>query len=458
LGVKRQERECRELCRRLGLTVAAVFVDDDRSAFSGKPRPGYLAMLERLELGDFGVIVAWHPDRLQRSPVELESFIDLLDRTRTTVVTVQGGDYDLSTASGRMTARVVGAVARHESEHKSERLRAKMRELVEAGKMTGGSGHRAYGYDAYEAGSHELVVREDEAEVVRELVDRYLAGESLAGLCRDLNRRGVPTAMGGRWKFPTLRGLLVSSRIAGLREHDGKLVPAPWPAIIDADQHHRVLARVRANAHAGRRAARRFLLTGIARCGREGCGAPLVGRTIMGSRTKRFEPRYVCARERGGCSGISVLAVPVEERTEEVIFEAMESPELRRRLTHNGHQPSDLHDELESIERRMAELARDWADGQITHGEWQVARKRLNDRQAEIRTQIGRRDDEEAQDGVLARWADGERSLRDDWPMLSIDQKRAIAARVLGRVVIAPFDSHAPRRFDSRRVVIERRI
>lgn len=29
-----------------------------------------------------------------------------------------------------MTARVVGAVARHESEHKSERLRAKMLELV----------------------------------------------------------------------------------------------------------------------------------------------------------------------------------------------------------------------------------------------------------------------------------------------------------------------------------------
>ncbi len=118
--------------------MVAVFVDDDRSALSGKPRPGYLALLERLELSDFQAIVAWHPDRLHRSPLELELFIDLLERTRATVVTVQGGDYVLSTASGRMTARVVGAVARHESEHKSERLRAKMRELVGAGRMTGG--------------------------------------------------------------------------------------------------------------------------------------------------------------------------------------------------------------------------------------------------------------------------------------------------------------------------------
>ena len=98
LGVKRQERECRELCRLLGLIVVAVFVDDDRSAFSGKPRPEYIAMLERLELGDFGAIVAWHPDRLHRSPVELESFIDLLERCQATVLTVQGGDYDLATA------------------------------------------------------------------------------------------------------------------------------------------------------------------------------------------------------------------------------------------------------------------------------------------------------------------------------------------------------------------------
>jgi DNA invertase Pin-like site-specific DNA recombinase len=99
LGVRRQERECRELCKQRGWQVAAVHVDDDRSAFSGKPRPGYEHMLQRLERGQVRGLVAWHPDRLHRSPVELERFITVVEAIGAGVATVQGGEYDLSTAS-----------------------------------------------------------------------------------------------------------------------------------------------------------------------------------------------------------------------------------------------------------------------------------------------------------------------------------------------------------------------
>jgi hypothetical protein len=59
---------------------------------------------------------------------------------------------------------------------------------------------------------------------------------------------------------------------------------------------------------------------------------------------------------------------------------------------------------------------------------------------------------------VLERWKEGDRSLRQEWSSLSLDQKRAIAAAVLRRVVIQPSDRSAPRRFDSRRVTIERKF
>jgi len=38
---------------------------------------------------------------------------------------------------------------------------------------------------------------------------------------------------------------------------------------------------------------------------------------------------------------------------------------------------------------------------------------------------------------------DGDRSIRDDWERLSIDQKRAILGAVFRRVVIAPADPSA---------------
>ena len=124
LGVERQEQDCRELGARLGWTVVEVFADNDLSAYSGKRRPRYRAMLEAMPAGRIGAVLAWHTDRLHRSPIELEEYIAACNDGRDVPThTVQAGPLDLSSPSGRMVARQLGAVARYESEHRSERVR-----------------------------------------------------------------------------------------------------------------------------------------------------------------------------------------------------------------------------------------------------------------------------------------------------------------------------------------------
>jgi DNA invertase Pin-like site-specific DNA recombinase len=61
-------------------------------------------------------VLAWHTDRLHRSPKELETYIDLCEPRGVVTRTVRAGELDLATASGRMVARQLGAVARYESE------------------------------------------------------------------------------------------------------------------------------------------------------------------------------------------------------------------------------------------------------------------------------------------------------------------------------------------------------
>ena len=68
-------------------------------------------MLAAVESASIDAIVTWHNDRLHRSPKELEAFIDLVERSRVRLVVVTGG-YDLTTPDGRLSARIVGAVAR----------------------------------------------------------------------------------------------------------------------------------------------------------------------------------------------------------------------------------------------------------------------------------------------------------------------------------------------------------
>jgi DNA invertase Pin-like site-specific DNA recombinase len=48
LGVDRQRKDCEGLARRLGWQVVTVHTDNDASAYSGKVRTGYRALLDDL--------------------------------------------------------------------------------------------------------------------------------------------------------------------------------------------------------------------------------------------------------------------------------------------------------------------------------------------------------------------------------------------------------------------------
>src|ERR671911_2963017 len=106
LGVERQEADCRALAERLGWAIVAVHADNDLSAYSGKPRPGYERMLADLRAGAADAVIAWHTDRLHRrsgrdSSGALDEYIDLCQARDVPTQTVQSGALDLSTASGR---------------------------------------------------------------------------------------------------------------------------------------------------------------------------------------------------------------------------------------------------------------------------------------------------------------------------------------------------------------------
>ncbi len=119
-GVDRQRADCEAHCLARDWEVVEVFCDNDASAYGRKPRQAYERMLAAVESGSIDAIVTWHNDRLHRSPKELEAFIDLVERSRVRLAVVTGGDYDLTTPDGRLSARIVGAVARKESEDRTD--------------------------------------------------------------------------------------------------------------------------------------------------------------------------------------------------------------------------------------------------------------------------------------------------------------------------------------------------
>jgi site-specific DNA recombinase len=277
LGVSRQLEDCRKLAATLGWAVGDEYVDNDISAYAGKHRPEYQRMLTDLAGGSRDAVIVYHVDRLTRRPIELEQFLDVLTAAKVKHVRfVAGGDLDIGNGDGLMVLRMLLAVAANESATKSRRVKRKMEQNAGAGLPHGGY-RRPFGY-----ADDKITVVPAEAEVIRTLAERLVAGESLRSLASWLDAQGVTTVGGGPCRTTTLRPLLSSARIAGLREHQGSVVrPAVWEPIVTEQTRARILARLSEQSRTGRRTPRRYLLSGMLRCGKcqgECCSAP-PGRT-----------------------------------------------------------------------------------------------------------------------------------------------------------------------------------
>lgn len=424
-GVKRQLQDCRRLAADLGWTVADEYVDNDLSAYSGKRRPEYQRMLADLRDGLRDAVIVYHVDRLTRRPVELEEFLAAIDAAGVRQVRFVVGGTDLGTGDGLMVTRIMAAMAAHESDTKSRRIRRKMDQLAEEGKPNGGP--RPFGFEP-----DRITVRPDEAAVIRTLAARFLAGESLRSLAAWLNEQGVPTMAGKEWRTTTLRALLLSGRIAGLREHRGAIVgPAAWEAIITEDEHRRIRARMAERVVSGRRTPQRYVLSGLLRCGK--CGHALY------SARRETTRRYVCQSgpDHGGCGRLTVVADPVERLIADAVIWRLDTPELADALTGRAHQDEQaaaLADTIAADKARLDELAGAWAAQAITMREWLAARKPIEDRIRAAESRQARITRADALNGLVGN---GD-ALRAQWATLNLDRQHAIIRAVLDHAVIAP--------------------
>lgn len=439
LGVARQEQDCRALAERKGWLVAGLYVDNDISAADPrKRRPEYERLLEDIKSGLFDAVVVWDSDRLHRRPIELERFVEIAEAAGLRQLAMVGGDIDLAAGDGLLLARVKGAVAADEVAKIKRRVRRKHRQLAESGALSGG-GTRPFGFD-----EDRLTVRESEAGVVRELVDRSLAGESIPSLCRDLNARGVMTATGKEWTPGSLRRLLTSGRIAGLREYEGESFTAQWPAIVPAESVLRLRELRAEKTRTGRRAPRKYLLSGLVVCGR--CGARMVARPRDdGAR------RYVCAAGPGqaGCGKLMILADPVEELVSEAMLIRLDSAELATAWAGEVEKvdTDGIASGLDADEARLDELATAYGQRLVSLREYLKAREPI-----EARIDRARRELSRSGGTVSVREFVGHADrLRGVWDEMPIERRQAVIGAILDRVTVAP-GVRGRNRFDPDRV------
>jgi site-specific DNA recombinase len=457
-----QVEECKEYAAQRGDRVVGVFKDVDISAsqYSTKPRSDYEAMLEGLRRGEAQGVLCTEMPRLYRRLEELLDVIHLATQTRLRrIMTTDNSGYDLSTGEGIHNAVSAVNNAVLESRRLSDRIRRSKRAKAKGGEYHGGP--RPYGYEGPVKDEYGNVLNKDrigkavvehEAAIVREVVSRLKAGEGMGSIVGDLNRRGLRTARGKYWQMTTMKRLLMSKRIIGIRSHNGVDYPAEWHPLLSKEDWEQVQLILRAeDASEEQREvrARRYFLTGFLECG--SCHAKMVGRNWRRPGDPAPRPRYVCQKldTRGmkrGCGKTFRLAEPIDRLVAEAILYRYDTPELAAalRAVDQGEQLQALLNAYSGQKLKLDELIRDYASGLLNREQLALAKSVVEDamevtRKRLTETQTGR---------ALAAIPPGQ-TVREAWESADVDWRRSLIDLVVRRIVVHPGRFGATRWRDS---------
>lgn len=197
-------------------------------------------------------------------------------------------------ASGILIEGVLESMAEYYSVELAQKIHRGM--SINAEKCLSNGSNSGLGFKVNKK-DRTFYVDKDEAAIVREIYERYAAGETKAEIVKDLQRRKVKTSLGNEFTYNSLSRLLKNKRDLGIYLYKGVETPGGTPRILDDDLFYRVQALMNKNksAPARTRGENEYLLTTKLFCGH--CKEMMVGYGGTGKSGKQYHC-YMCKRAR----------------------------------------------------------------------------------------------------------------------------------------------------------------
>ena len=444
LSISAQLKAMKEYAARNDYEVVREFVDE---AESGKTtaRPAFREMIStaRRSQKPFDMILVWKYSRFARSREDSIVFKTMLRKKGIRVVSINEPAED--TPTGKLMEAMIESLDEFYSANLGEEVTRGMRESASRGFYL--SPQAPYGYRRIKVndGGKErpkLELVPDQAKIVATIYSYLLEGKGLLEIAKQLNRDGIPGPKSNGWMKTTVRKIVTSEAYTGTLvwgQHSSRDLPPirvqdAWPAAVDKETFVRaqilLKERAPANLHP-RRAASRYLFSGLARCGH--CGKALVGQDaksgeftyyVCDTRLKKgadsCPSRYLNSRcfENTVIDKIKEHILTTENLTKlvQMVNEEMDSMavDYRERLEGILKEVADvdrrlgrLYDALETGQVQIADLAP--RISQLRQQHEQLQAKRL-----ELETQLSDRKVELADANTVALYVTDLRNLLSD--------------------------------------------
>jgi site-specific DNA recombinase len=437
-----------------GHTIVYTLVDDGLSAYDPDVyRDGFETALKLLASGEADGFLAWNADRMCRQVEDAARIIRVGQTALVPVLEGTGGKvWDFTDSGDAFMFTVEAASNRKSSADTQRRVNDKLAKNREAGKVNGRS---AFGYMRDPEDPSFRIVNPVEAEVIREVAGRVLAGELWKSILDDLVARGIKTPgrgpTGGYFTRQTLRGALLAPRMAGLLVHHDEIVGPikgrdgkPVEPILDYETWTRLCSEIRGRTIGAPRADR-SLLSGIAKCGQCGNLMSHIGTLSKTRKATVYKCRGDDVVKRDGSRSpscnLAITTAPAEEVVREAVLRWLSNPKRLAKLTAANAvvdaKAGKIQGQLDRLMEVSKRNARKLADGiwdQDTYDELDGPNDaRIVDLKAELRAMT--------KPSVLRDLA--KESLMTGWDDATTEERRAMVQLALKSVTILPAQREA---------------
>ncbi len=422
-----QRRRIADYCSAKGWRLAKVHEDINIPGGSFD-RPGWEALINEVQPGE--VIVCNEFTRIGRNLRETLIRIDDLHEKGVEIASLEG-ELDTTTASGKVHLHMLLVLAQFERDRMSERFKQVHEQIAKEGRWKGG-GIPALGYK-YTAGMKVLEVNPEEADTVRLIYDLRDRGWSIHSIVRHLAELGIPGKK-GRMNYTSVRSTLRNPVYVSRRLYNGEFLPMKHESLMPFDLWERVQARNRRTDHVDRK----YLLSGFLTCG--DCGAPMVHQSQGPGRRQYYACKAAVEFRQG--RRITIEEHVADAWLTERFFAHIDPKRYEAAQRKRRDRRPEIKSRTEELEIRLAKtdsalerLLSDYYDSDIPP----ITPEQFRDRNAKLQK---RREDLQVEAESIKDLTTLDvrppKDLRDNWDLLTIDEKREALSLFIERITVLP--------------------
>ena len=352
-SIEGQLRECYEFAKRNEYVVIGEYIDRALTGTSDK-RPEFLKMIEDSKKKIFNYVLVYQLDRFARNRYDSATYKAKLKKNGIRVLSARENISD--DASGVLVEGMLESMAEYFSKELSQKVTRGMKETIMKGNWTGGK--ITYGYNIVDK---KYVINKEQSNIVKEIFNRVLLGDTLKDIAIDLNNRGFKNQLGKKFITSFISRLVRNRKYIGeiSNKYDFKGLIEP---IIDKSTFDLVQERLSPHKQksAQYRAPEFYYLSGKTYCAY--CKQPVTADSGTSS-TGNIYKYYKCSnrkKHKGSCNKRMISKEKLEniiiDKTIKDIFNEDLINEIAKNVTisFNKEVKEDL--EVKSLENQLNEV------------------------------------------------------------------------------------------------------